>query len=147
MATHRVTRPAQAGFTMIEVMIAIVLTAIAVMGIVGLITVETRDATASRHTTEASVLAEGQMEVLRATSLPTTGTGADSTAVDAQGVTGTTNSIYTRAWSYTVGTSSISYSVSVSWMDDGGGAVTTCPTTTSPSATVRCVTLRSMRGL
>lgn len=135
----------QHGFTMIEVMIAIVLTSIAVMGIVGLITVETRDATAARHTTEASVLAEGQMEVLRATALAASGTGSDSAAVDAQGVTGQTTSIYTRQWTYTVGTTYTSYTVSVSWQDDGGGAVTTCPTTTS--TTVRCVTLRSIRGL
>ncbi len=130
---------------MIVVMIAFVLTAIAVMGVVGLITVETRDATASRHTTEASVLAEGQMEVLRTKSLATSGTSSDTAAVDAQGVSGQTTSIYTRSWAWTVGTSSITYTVSVSWMDDGGGAVTTCPAT--PSTTVRCVTMRSMRSL
>ncbi|MGE5187005.1 MAG: type IV pilus modification PilV family protein [Acidobacteriota bacterium] len=139
------THPAQAGFTMIEVMIALVLTAIAVMGVVGLITVETRDATAARHTTEASVLAESQMEALRTQTLAASGTGADTTAVDAQGVTGQTTSIYTRSWTWTVGTAYITYNVSVSWMDDGGGAVTTCPAT--PSTTVRCVTMRSLRGL
>ncbi len=145
MAPHRVNRPAQAGFTLIEVMIAILLTAIAVMGIVGLITVETRDASAARHTTEAAVLGEGQMESLRTQALAVSGTGADTVAVDAQGMTGTSNSIYTRSWSWTVGTTYITYQVSVSWMDDGGSAVTTCPAT--PSPTVRCVTMRSLRNL
>jgi Tfp pilus assembly protein PilV len=132
MATSRVNRRAEAGFTMIEVLIAVLITVVAVMGIVGLITVETRSGTASRHTTEAAVLAEGQMETLRITALAVSGTGNDAAPVDAEGVAGNSNSIFTRAWSWTVGASSISYTVTVTWNEDG------------PTKTVKMI---SQRGL
>jgi Tfp pilus assembly protein PilV len=117
---------------MIEVLIAVLITVIAVMGIVGLITVETRGGTASRHTTEAAVLAEGQMETLRITALPASGAGNDAAPVDAEGVAGNSNSIFTRSWSWTVGAASISYTVTVTWNEDG------------PTKTVKMI---SQRGL
>jgi Tfp pilus assembly protein PilV len=117
---------------MIEVLIAVLLTVVAVMGMVGLITIETRGAATSRHTTEASVLAEGKMEVLRLSLLPGTGTAADATPVDAEGVSGTQASIYTRSWTWSTGATSIAYSVTVTWNEDG------------PNKTV---TLVSQRGL
>ena len=55
----------QLGFTMIEVMVSVLLTAIATSGIIGLYMVETRASGFSRHTTEASVLAQDQLELLR----------------------------------------------------------------------------------
>ena len=50
---------------MIEVMVAILLTAIATSGIIGLYIVETRASGFSRHSTEATVLAQDQIEILR----------------------------------------------------------------------------------
>jgi Tfp pilus assembly protein PilV len=142
MDPHRVSRPAEAGFTMIEVMIAILLTMVAVMGIVGLVTVETRGGTTSRHTTEAAVLAEGQMEVLRTQTITASGgPSSDASPVDPQGVVGATGSIYTRSWIWTVSTTVISYNVTVSWAEDGPG------TTGCPTAGTRCVTLYSQRDL
>ena len=50
---------------MIEVMVSVLLTAIATSGIIGLYMVETRASGFSRHTTEASILAQDGMELLR----------------------------------------------------------------------------------
>src|SRR3954469_23334093 len=60
----------QRGFTMIEVMVSILVTAIAIIGIVSLYMAESRASAYSRHTSEASVLAEDGMEKLRSLSVP-----------------------------------------------------------------------------
>ena len=118
----------QAGFTLIEVMIAILLTVIAEMGIVGLVRAESRSANRSRHLTEASVLAEGEMEYLRATqSFSTTGTGSgsDTSPVDVQGNSG---GIYTRAWSWAPNatiSNAYNYTTTVSWSEDGTATAVT----------------------
>jgi prepilin-type N-terminal cleavage/methylation domain-containing protein len=54
-----------AGFTMIEVMVAVLLSAIATSGIIGLYLAATRSSGFSRHTTEATVLAQDGLERLR----------------------------------------------------------------------------------
>ena len=120
------TRSSQSGFTMIEVMIAILLTAICVIGIIALYTVETRSSGYSRHTTEASVLAEDKMEFLRTQSAPAT--GSETGLTELGGVSG----MFARSWTVSPTTSWIDYSVTVSWNEDG---------------TARTVTLRSKRGL
>ena len=66
MAALPVTRrKREQGFTLIEVMIAMVLTAIAIMGIIALYVTETKASGFSRHSTEASVLAQDRLEKLR----------------------------------------------------------------------------------
>jgi Tfp pilus assembly protein PilV len=110
---------------MIEVMIAMLLAVIAVIGLVGLFSVNARASRGSRHTTEAAVLAEDQMEILRTQSAPVAGS---ETGLDALGAPG---GIFTRAWTVVSGATEIEYTVTVSWNEDG-------PT--------RNVTLRSKRG-
>jgi type IV pilus modification protein PilV len=135
-------RPTQAGFTMVEVMISILLCAIAVMGIIGLTTVSVRDTSSARHVTEASVLAEDRMEVLRAQGSSSI-TNPDASPVDAQGAaTGSAGAIYTRAFTWTASSTQINITVQVSWIDEGAGTSTTCSTSGA-----RCVTMRSVRGL
>jgi len=124
MAPHRVNT--EQGFTLIEVMIAILLSAIAVVGLVGIYSVQTRGSSVSRHTTEAAVLAEDRMEDLRTQIAPATGS---ESGLDALGAAG---GIYNRAWTVAIGGSDITYSVTVSWNEDG---------------ITRNVTLRSKRGL
>ena len=122
MAANRV----EAGFTLIEVMIAILLSAIAVVGLVGIYSVQTRGSSVSRHTTEAAVLAEDRMEDLRTQTAPVTGN--DPVPLDALGAAG---GIYSRSWSITNGATDMTYSVTVTWNEDG---------------ITRNVTLRSKRG-
>jgi Tfp pilus assembly protein PilV len=104
------------GFTMVEVMIAIVLTAIAVIGIMALFMTETRASSYSRHSTEATALAADKLEKLRTMSSPTAGTQSQ-TGLDPQGVAG---GIFNRTWTVTVPNASYTdVAVSVSWDENG----------------------------
>jgi hypothetical protein len=113
---------------MIEVMISILLTAIAVIGIVALYTTETRSSGFSRHNTEAAVLAEDKMEFLRTQIGLATGSGSETGLNESAGAAG----MFSRTWIITTGTSWVDYSVTVGWNEDG---------------VARSVTLRSRRGL
>ena len=108
----------QAGFTMIEVMIAVLLTAIAVIGIVGLYRVQTRSSGYSRFSTEASVLAADKMEQLRTIAITAAGTGAESGPIDARGQTGA-GGIFDRSWVIAASGSQWKLEVTVQWDDDG----------------------------
>lgn len=122
-------RTRQAGFTMIEVMIAVLLTAIAVVGVIGLYRVQTRSSGYSRYATEASVLAADKLETLRTTVLPASGS---ETGVDARGKVGV-GGPYTRTWTVTQPvTTQWNLRVDVAWNDDGN---------------TRTVTLHAIRGL
>ena len=103
------------GFTLVEVMIAIILTSIGAAGMVGLYRVETRSSGYSRHTTEAAVLAEDKMEQIRTVVTPTT--GQDVTLDEPGGAPG--NGFFTRNWAVTPNTSWIDYNVTVGWTEDG----------------------------
>ena len=85
--THPVRRRRrQVGFTMIEVMVAVLLTAIATSGIIGLYMVETRASGFSRHTTEATILAQDQMEILRTSKV--LGSNVTQSNLNERGTTG-----------------------------------------------------------
>jgi Tfp pilus assembly protein PilV len=114
------TRRSEQGFTLVEVMIAVLLTVIGVMGILGLIHAESRSGNRSRHMTEASVLAAGQMEDLRTQALSGTGGSADASPVDAMG-SNASAVMYTRSWTWAPGTvaNTIAYTTKVTWSEDG----------------------------
>jgi prepilin-type N-terminal cleavage/methylation domain-containing protein len=93
-------RSSRAGFTMIEVMLAIVITAVVVTGIIGLYKIEVTASSYSRHSTEAAALAEDKLEKLRtlgtaSSTCPSASCGIDSN-IGPEGL-GTTG-IYTRMW-------------------------------------------------
>ena len=101
---------------MIEVMIALLLTAIAIIGIMSLYMSQTRASAYSRHTTEATVLAQDGMEKLRAEGVPASATIA---TVNEQGVA-VAGGLYTRT--STVSALVGSYydlTVAVSWDENG----------------------------
>lgn len=132
--THRVrrhrARRKTGGFTMIEVMVALLLTAIAASGIIGLFMVQTRSSGYSRHSTEATILAQDEMERLRAMNV---GVGSGSTAnLNELGQSG---GIFTRSWTIATTASGphLDVTVSVSWNEDG-------------STTPRTVTLVSRKS-
>lgn len=109
----------QAGFTMIEVMIAVLLTALAVIGVIALFRVETRASGFSRHETEAAVLAQDKLEELRTqTAVATTTT--ETTLNDV----GTTlpPGLYTRVSTVAAGAADptvLDITVTVSWDESG----------------------------
>ena len=69
----KVGRTAEGGFTLIELMIALAVTVIGLMGLVSLLGASVRASAHSRHATVASVLAEDRLEEMRVGAL-TTGT-------------------------------------------------------------------------
>jgi Tfp pilus assembly protein PilV len=98
---------------LIEVMIAILLMAIAVVGLVGLYRVQMRASEVSRHTTEATILAQDKMEYLRTQT--TLATGSES-GLNGLGATG---GIFNRAWVVTPTVTYIDFNVTVSWNESG----------------------------
>jgi prepilin-type N-terminal cleavage/methylation domain-containing protein len=107
-------RRAQAGFTMIEVMVALLLTAVAVMGLLGVFIAVLRASSYSRHASEAAVLAQDKLEQLRLQSAATaTGT---NTGINERGVT---PGVFTRTWTMTAGTTYSDIVVTVIWSEDG----------------------------
>lgn len=117
---RRRRRPNQAGFTLIEVMVSILLAAVATSGVIGLYMAVTRSSSYSRHATEASVLAEDQLERLR-TVTPVTGSNAG--LLDERGVpclsSCTGNFIFQRSWTVTPVGSYADLVVTVAWNEDG----------------------------
>lgn len=113
---------------MVEVMVAVLLSAIAVMGVMGLYSAETRGGTVARHSTEASVLAQDKMEQLRATSVPTAGSESN---LDATGAT-VSGAMYSRSWTVT-STAPYTYTVTVSWSEDGVAKTVTLRSTRNGS--------------
>ena len=117
MRTPRRRTRGRGGFTLIEVMIAILLTAIATIGIMGLYKVETRAAGFSRHTTEATVLAQDQLELMRSNRF--IGTQTDS-GINGHGLPeGLPGGIYTRQSTVTSDVGFDLMVVTVDWVEDG----------------------------
>ena len=59
-------RTAEGGFTLIELMIALAVTIIGLMGLVSLLVADVRASAHSRHAAVASVLADDRLEEVRA---------------------------------------------------------------------------------
>jgi len=101
---------------LLEVMIAMVLTALAIMGIIALYVTETKASGFSRHTTEAAVLAQDKIEFLRTQAsgpVNTTETNLNERAQPASG-------IYKRTTTETVIAGQYAdIMVQIDWSDDG----------------------------
>lgn len=92
-------RQSESGFTLIEVMIAILLSAVAVIGVIGLYTVESRASTMSRRKTEAAMLAQDKVEQLRTGVAPTATGSGDEPTINVHGVSGTgPEFLFRRQW-------------------------------------------------
>lgn len=113
-----VRRDDQAGFTMIEVMVAMLLTAIAIIGILALFMAQTKASSFSRHLTEATALCEDKLEKLRTLTASSAGINGTETTLDEKGVIGA--GIYTRVWTYTVALSWVDIVCTTSWTEDEG---------------------------
>jgi prepilin-type N-terminal cleavage/methylation domain-containing protein len=107
------TARSQRGFTMIEVMVSLLLTAVAVMGILGVYLAQTRASSFSRHTSEAVILAQDKLEQLRTQpAIATTGSEAN---INERGVAG---GMFTRRWSVTMADYA-DIVVTITWNEDG----------------------------
>jgi len=108
-------RRSEAGFTLIEVMVAMLLTAVAIIGILALFMSQSRASGFSRHATEGTALCEDKLEQLR-TSLSGAGSGTDAT-IDASG--SNTQGVYKREWWESVSANYADIICKVSWEDNG----------------------------
>lgn len=102
----------QGGFTMVEVLVALALTGIALSGLLVLFARATGASRYSRRATEATVLAQDQIERLRATG----GTGSGTSAnID---VSGNPGGMFTRTWNVVERAAYADLVVTVRWDDD-----------------------------
>lgn len=121
---RRKKRPPQGGFTLMEVLISLVLGAIAMIGVIALYRASTNASSFSRRSTEAAVLAQDKMERLR-TELPTAG----SNQVEAGNLDETGKVVvgapFTRTWDVTNAGQYFDITVRVGWTDEGVGKTVT----------------------
>lgn len=119
-----VKRPPEAGFTMIEVMVAMLLTAIAIIGIMALYMAQTKASGFSRHMTEATALCEDKLEQLRTMTASSVGINGTQTTLDEKGKTGA-GGVYTRTWTYTPQASYVDIVCTMTWTEEGVGKTLT----------------------
>jgi len=109
-------RPGERGFTVVEVLIALLVLLIGMAGILSMQFTSVRATAFSRHATEASILAEDKMEDLRTT--PTTALGPGNDTVDARGNADALG-LYTRVWELDPTATPINIKVTVTWKEAG----------------------------
>lgn len=128
MVTRRLRRRAR-GLTLIEVMVALLITTIALLGALATVGITVRGANFSRNATEASVLAQTKLEQevslpqgSTSTTLPASSNETGLTAIDANGMTGNSNSIYSRSTTWSLSSDGLRRvcTVIVSWTDGLG---------------------------
>jgi type IV pilus assembly protein PilV len=107
---------AERGFTIIEVLIALVVMMIGVAGVLAMHATSSRASSYTRHATEAAVLAEDKLEILRTVAIATLENGDE--IVDATGNPddeGLFARSWTVSWTGTVG----ELVVTVAWNEGG----------------------------
>jgi prepilin-type N-terminal cleavage/methylation domain-containing protein len=112
------------GMTLIEVLIALVVTTVGLLGALATVGVTIRSASFSRSATEASTLAQAQLEALvswpgvTATN-PPPGTTSTETQLDGNGMVNSTSGGYTRTttWGTTGDGQRRLVTVTVTWID------------------------------
>jgi type IV pilus assembly protein PilV len=111
----RAANRAERGFTVVEVLIALLVLLLGLAGILSLQLTSVEATAFSRHATEAAMLGEDKMEELRTVSLGSLATGADQ--VDALGQPDLAG-LFNRTWTITPG-SPTRVEVIVSWTERG----------------------------
>lgn len=113
-------RPGERGFTVVEVLIALLVLVIGMAGILSLQLTSTQATAFSRHATEATVLAEDKMEDLR--TQPAAALVSDDDQVNARGELDL-EGLYIRVWVIAPGPP-IGMTVTVSWLEQGDTTAT-----------------------
>ena len=107
------------GFSLIEVLIALVILAVALLALAGLMVQSTSSNSWGSHLTEASTFAQDKLEELRMTTWPHLTSDSDSR-------TGSTGTTYTRTW--TIATNAAgnlrTVNISISWTDNTNHTIT-----------------------
>ena len=103
---------------MVEVMVALMLTAIGTAGLLALYSVQTRASGYTRHASEASELAQDQFERLLTAAAPGEVTTGSQQHLDEKGAV-ITSGLFTRTWAVAPQTEYCDMVVTVSWSEDG----------------------------
>jgi type IV pilus assembly protein PilV len=111
-------RGGEQGFTVIEVLIALLVLMVGMAGILSLQLTSMKATAFSRHATEASSLAEDKVEDLRTVPVNSARFASGSDQVDARGLADESG-LYTRTWTITPRTDTTVVTVSVSWNERG----------------------------
>ena len=118
-ARHAAAEPRahQGGFTLVEILVAMAISVIALAGMVGLMRTSGRSVAYSRHATEAAMVGEALMEQLTLTPSANLASGSDT--VNVQGASG---GGYTRTWTITWDGANVTGTVriTVGWYEEDG---------------------------
>ena len=106
----------QRGFTLVELMVAMLVLLIGIAGIMMLVRNSTIAARYTRHVTEATFLSEDKMEALRTLPMLLVSDGKEQ--VDALGYAND-NGLYTRSWTVGNAGETADIVVTVNWDEDG----------------------------
>ena len=100
------------GFSMVEVLIALLILAVSLLALAGLMVTTTKNSSFGGHMTEASTFAQDKLEQLRVSPWAGITTGND-TALGSTGIT------YTRNWTVTQNTDGTQrwVSITLTWTD------------------------------
>jgi type IV pilus assembly protein PilV len=114
-AVQRMARKAPArsrGFTMVEVLLAMVILSVSLLALAGLMMTTTKNTSFGNHMTEASTIAQDKIEELRSTLWASIPDGANQDQVR-----GSTGISYSRRWDVVTDGNLKTVSVTVNWMD------------------------------
>lgn len=111
-----ITRRGQQGFTLVEILIALLILLVGIAGILTLQMVSVRATNVSRHATEAAVVGENLLEEFRVVPMESIASGSDR--VDDEGQVAA-DGAYTRTWTIADNGDSIDIVVEVSWLERG----------------------------
>jgi len=98
------------GFSMIEVLIALIILSVSLLALAGLMGVVTKNNSYGSHLTEATTLAQDKLEELRVSRWGSIAEGSDN-------ITGCSNIDYTRTWQVTNGTGIKTVAIVIGWND------------------------------
>ena len=111
--------PSRSGFTLVEVLVALTIFAIALLGLVSLLTTTIQANAQARRMTAATNLAQDRLEEIRNMAYAAITSGSDSGQLTETGGTGGTGAIYTRSWTVAGGPApnTKQVTVTVTWTD------------------------------
>ncbi len=105
------------GFSLIEILIAIVILSISLLALAGLMATTSRNTSFGGHVTEAATFAQDRLEEFRTVrpKAPPTGDIPEGAGNDQR--TGSTGIIYTRTWGVVTNGNLRTITITISWTD------------------------------
>jgi len=103
------------GFSLVEVLVALVILSISLLALAGLMIQSTKNSSWGSHITEAATLAQDRLEALRAVRPQT---DIDE-GVNTDWITGASGIVYTRTWTVTTNATSTlrNITITITWTD------------------------------